>query len=438
MTEADNFKPLSAYIVGALRTAGGRSPNGGLSGWHPADLGALVCDKVLEQAGVAGGEVDDVIFGCFAQVGAQAGNIARNVVLSSSKLPETVPGYSMDRMCGSSQQAIHAGAQAVMSGTMDIVLAGGVEVMSTVPILSSVTDADKQGHGLPLSPDLAQKYQDRLDKEYTQFGIGREPLGFSQFAGGELLAKTYDISRAELDAFAARSHQLANAATQQGHFEAEIVPVPVKRKPKKGESANPEKDAAEPLFRKDEIVRPETTAVSLGKLKTLQKAGKITAASSSQICDGAAAVLLCNERGLKKLGLAPRAKLVSLAVAATEPVLDYLGGNIPATQKALEMAKLKMEDIARVEVNEAFASVPLSWAKALTGGDHSKLNMSGGAMALGHPLGATGAKLMTTLLHGLERTQTRYGLLSICGGGTATATIIERLGGTTTAQQSKL
>jgi acetyl-CoA acetyltransferase family protein len=401
----------SAYIVEAVRTAGGKK-NGRLREFTPIDLGARVIDAVVDRAGIDGAHVEDVILGCVTQIGHQAGNIARNVVLAS-KLPESVPGTTVDRQCGSSQQAIHFAAQAVMSGVQDCVIAGGVECMTVVPIGANVKDAVKAGHGLPYNDTLNDKYGDRLEERGLRM--------FSQFEGAELLAEKHGLTRDEMDEFALASHVKAAKATSAGHFKKEIVPV-----------EGLDKEGNKVVHDVDEGMRPNASLEQMKKLKVLRPkeqkgpSGKITAASSSQICDGAAAILICNEEGLRKLGLRPRAKIVALALAGSDPVI-MLEGPIPATQNVLKQAKLGMKDIDLYEVNEAFASVPLAWAKAL-GADKNKLNVNGGAMALGHPLGGTGAKLMTTLLHELERRGGRYGLQAICeGGGTANATIIERI-----------
>mmetsp|Transcript_90431 Transcript_90431/g.193900 ORF Transcript_90431/g.193900 Transcript_90431/m.193900 type:complete len:416 (+) Transcript_90431:72-1319(+) len=408
-----DFKPFTAYIVAACRTAGGKK-NGKLSGYHPADLGAAVCDSLVERTKVDPAQVEDVIFGCVSQVGSQAGNIGRNVVLASKTLPESVPGTAIDRQCGSSQQAIHSAAQAVMSGVHDCVIAGGVEIMSTVPIGSNIIDGVKAGHGNPMAESHMAKYGKGLES-LKEFGMSNK--SFSQFGGAELLAKKYNLTREDLDKFGVASQVRAAAATKAGKFKDEIVPVPIKMV--KGES--PAGDHVT-----DEGIRAGVTMESIGGLKAMFPNGRITPATSSQICDGASALLICNERGLKTLGLRPRARIHSLALAASDPVI-MLEGPIPATQNALKKAGLKMADIDLYEVNEAFAPVPLSLIKAL-GGDFEKLNVNGGAMALGHPLGGTGAKLMTTLLHELEKRKGRYGLLAICeGGGTANATIIERI-----------
>jgi len=392
--------PYTAYIVDAVRTAGGKK-NGALSKVHPIDLGAHVVNALVDRNKIDGKLVDDVVIGCVSQIGGQSANLGRNIVLAS-KLPECVPGTVVDRQCGSSLQAFHFAAQAVMSGTQDVVIAGGVESMSTVPIGSNVGDGAQKGRGMPITAGIRDKYAAEL----------KQPM-FSQFEGAELLAKKCNITRDEMDKFAFLSHQRASAATKNGHFKNEIVPITV----------------ASGVHDKDEGIRYDVSLESLQKLAVLKKdpedPGRITAGSSSQICDGASAVLVCNEAGLKKLGLKPRAKVVSLALAGSNPVV-MLYGPVPATKNALQRVGLKIEDIDLYEVNEAFAPVPLAWMKDV-GADMNKLNVNGGAMALGHPLGGTGTKLIATLVNELERRKQRYGLLAICeGGGTANATIIER------------
>jgi acetyl-CoA C-acetyltransferase/acetyl-CoA acyltransferase len=388
-----------AYIVEAVRTATGKK-KGRLSNVHPVDLGAVVVDELIDRTGIATDAVDDVIFGVVNQIGAQASNLGRGVAMSS-KLDLCVPGTSVDRQCGSSLQAIQFGAQAVMSGTQDVIISGGVEAMSTVEIGSNVRDGLANGRGTPKG--------ERLEAQYPG-------IQFSQFDGAELLAEKYDIDRSELDSFALSSHQRATNATQNGFFKKEVVPVNIKLE-----------DGSIDVHNIDEGIRMDASLEGLEGLNALREDGVITAGSASQISDGAAAVLIANEEGVKQHGLTVRARIHSLAVVGSDPVI-MLEGPIPATQKVLRKAGLKIEDIDLYEVNEAFGSVPLAWAKAI-GADLSKLNVNGGAQALGHPLGATGAKLMTTLLHELERRGGRYGLLAICeGGGTANAMIIERLG----------
>ncbi|MCC6296444.1 MAG: acetyl-CoA C-acyltransferase [Pseudomonadales bacterium] len=387
-----------AFIVGALRTATGRN-RGRLSKIHPVDLGAMLVDGLLAQVGIDPLAVDDLVFGCVSQYGAQTGNVARNVALAS-KLGEAVPGVTVDRQCGSAQQAIHFAAQAVMSGTQDVVIAGGVESMSQVPMFSAVDDAAEKGRGKPKS--------DRLEERYPG-------VEFSQFMGAELLAKKYGITREQLDEFGYQSHMKATAATEAGKFRQEILPIELVTE-----------DGRVIVHDADEGIRPNASLDAMKTLEPLAPGGVITAGSASQISDGAAAVMLANGDAVKRLGLKPRARIHTLAVVGSDPVI-MLEGPIPATRKALERAGLTIDDIDLYEVNEAFGSVPLAWAKAV-GADLAKLNVNGGAQANGHPLGCTGAKLMTTLLNELERRKGRYGLLAICeGGGTANATIIERL-----------
>lgn len=387
-----------AFIVGALRTATGRN-RGRLSKTHPVDLGAMLVDGLLGQVGIDPLAVDDLVFGCVSQYGAQTGNVARNVALAS-KLGEAVPGVTVDRQCGSAQQAIHFAAQAVMSGTQDVVIAGGVESMSQVPMFSAVDDAAEKGRGQPKS--------DRLEERYPG-------IEFSQFSGAELLAKKYGITREQLDEFGYQSHMKAAAATEAGRFREEILPIELTTD-----------DGRVIVHDADEGIRPNASLEAMKTLEPLAPGGLITAGSASQISDGAAAVMLANGDAVKRLGLKPRARIHALAVVGSDPVI-MLEGPIPATRKALERAGLTIDDIDLYEVNEAFGSVPLAWAKAV-GADPAKLNVNGGAQANGHPLGCTGAKLMATLLNELERRKGRYGLLAICeGGGTANATIIERL-----------
>lgn len=387
-----------AYIVGAVRTATGRK-KGRLSRMHPVDMGAAVVDELVDRTGIPVDKVDDVVFGVVMQIGSQASNLGRNVSLSS-KLALEVPGTTVDRQCGSSLQAIQFGAQAVMSGTQDVVICGGVEAMSTVEIGSNIRDGLEHGRGVPKG--------ERLEAQYPG-------IQFSQFDGAELLAEKYQISREELDAFGLLSHQRAASATEAGYFKDEIVPLNIKLE-----------DGSEDVHSIDEGIRFDATLEGMQSLNPLREDGVITAGTASQISDGSAAIMVANEEAVKKFNLPVRARIHSLAVVGSDPVI-MLEGPIPATRKVLEKAGLSIEDIDLYEVNEAFGSVPLAWAKAL-GADMDKLNVNGGAQALGHPLGGTGAKLMTTLVHELERRQGRYGLIAICeGGGTANAMIIERM-----------
>ncbi|MED5412692.1 MAG: acetyl-CoA C-acyltransferase [Pseudomonadota bacterium] len=387
-----------AYIVGAVRTATGRK-KGRLSDIHPVDMSAVVVDELVDRTGIPTDKVDDVIFGVVSQIGSQANNLGRNVAMSS-KLDLEVPGTTVDRQCGSSLQAIQFGAQAVMSGTQDVIICGGVEAMSTVEIGSNIRDGLEHGRGIPKG--------ERLELQYPG-------IQFSQFDGAELLAEKYDITRDDLDAFGLLSHQRAAYATESGYFKDEVVPLKIKLE-----------DGSVDVHEIDEGIRPEASLEAMQGLNSLREGGVITAGTASQISDGAAAIMVANEDAVKRFNLPVRAKIHSLAVIGSDPVI-MLEGPIPATQKALEKAGLSIDDIDLFEVNEAFGSVPLAWAKALNA-DQGKLNVNGGAQALGHPLGGTGAKLMTTLVHELERREAQYGLVAICeGGGTANAMIIERM-----------
>jgi len=387
-----------AYIVAAARTAGGRK-GGRLAGWHPADLAGAVLDALVDRSGIDPALIEDVILGCVGQVGEQGINIARNAVLAS-RLPESVPATSVDRQCGSSQQALHFAAATVMSGAMDVVIAAGVESMTRVPMGLSSALPYKNGFGTYMSPRIQARYPD---------------INFSQFAGAEMIARKYDLSREALDAFALSSHQRAIAATKAGKFAAEIVPLEIALA-----------DGAIEQHTTDEGIRYEATLESIGGVKLLQENGRLTAATSSQICDGAAGLLVVNERGLKALGVEPLARIHHMTVIGHDPVI-MLEAPIPATEKALKRAGMKIDDIDLYEVNEAFASVPTAWLQVL-GADPAKLNVNGGAIALGHPLGGSGAKLMTTLVHALRASGGRYGLQTMCeGGGLANVTIVERL-----------
>ena len=389
-----------AYIVAAARTAGGRR-NGKLSGWHPADLAASVLDALIERTACDPALVEDVIMGCVGQAGEQAANIARNAVLASC-LPESVPATSVDRQCGSSQQALHFAAQAVMSGSMDIVIAAGVESMSRVPIGTPSILALKADMGFYVSPNMQKRYPG---------------VQFSQFSGAEMVAKKHGLSRAQVDAYALQSHQRAAAAARAGAFDAEIVPVAVRARGGPGSTE---------LHTVDEGIRFDATLEGIASVKLLAEGGVCTAANASQICDGAAGLMVVNERGLKTLGVAPLARVHQMTVIGGDPVM-MLETPIPATLQALKKAGMSINDIALFEVNEAFASVPVAWLQ-VTGADPARLNARGGAIALGHPLGGSGAKLMTTLLHALKAGHHRYGLQTMCeGGGLANVTIVERL-----------
>ena len=389
-----------AYIVAASRTAGGRR-NGRLSGWHPVDLAAHVLNDLIDRTQADPALVEDVIMGCVSQVGEQSNNVARNAVLAS-RLPESVPGTSIDRQCGSSQQSLHFAAQAVMSGTMDVVIAAGVESMTRVPMSSPSTLGKNAGLGHYQSPQINQRYND---------------VKFSQFMGAEMMARKYGLSKLELDQYALASHQRALAATQAGAFKAEIVPIAVR---------SAEGVMTDEMHLVDQGIRADATLESIQSVKLLQEGGVITAANASQICDGASGVMVVNERGLKALGVAPLARIHHMTLLGHDPVI-MLEAPLPATEKALKKSGLKIEDIDLYEVNEAFAPVPLAWAQAL-GADARRLNVHGGAIALGHPLGASGTKLMTTLVHALIRHDKKWGLQTMCeGGGMANVTIVERL-----------
>ena len=384
-----------AVIVDAIRTPGGKR-NGQLSEWHPASLAAHVLRALADRNDLDPALVDDVIMGSVIQVSEQALNIARNSVLAAG-WPESVPGTTVDRQCGSSQQAMHFGAQGVMSGAYDIVVAAGVESMTRVPMGASVS-----GFPSPWAPE-------QLDR-YAATGLPHQGIG------AEMIADEYGLSRRDLDEFGALSQQRAALATSQGRFENEIVPVPVSSG-----------DGIE-LRVRDEGIREGTTADTLASLKpAFKEGGKVTAGNSSQICDGSSAVLIMSADMAATLGLRARARVHTFAVTGADPV-TMLKGPIPATAKVLAKSGLTMDDIDLVEINEAFASVVLAWQQE-TGADMNKVNVNGGAIALGHPLGSSGTKLMATLLNELERTGGRYGLQVMCeGGGMANATIIERIG----------
>ncbi len=385
----------TAYIVEAVRTAGGRR-GGRLAGVHPVDLLAKSLDAIVDRSGIDPSAVEDVITGCVSQAGEQAMQVGRMGVLSS-KLPESTPAVTIDRQCGSSQQAIQFAAQAVLSGTQDVVIASGVESMTRVPMGSNITLHMKEGMGQPMSPDLQAKYPG---------------VQFSQFMGAEMIAQKHDFSKDEIDQFALSSHEKAIAATKAGAFENEIVPIEVE---------TPEGDDTHTV---DEGIRFDATLEGIAGVKLISPEGRITAASASQICDGSSAVLVVSEKALKAHGLTPLARIHNLTVTAGDPVI-MLEEPLFATDKALERAGLKMSDIDLYEVNEAFAPVPMAWLKH-TGADPEKLNVHGGAIALGHPLGASGTKLMATLVHALKRHDKKYGLQTMCeGGGVANVTIVE-------------
>lgn len=387
-----------AYIVAAARTAGGRK-GGRLKDWHPADMAGVVLDALIERSGADPELVEDVIMGCVSQGGEQAVNIARNAIMAS-KLPESVPGTSVDRQCGSSQQALHFAAQAVMSGSMDVVIAAGVESMTRVPMGSPSILALKAGMGHYKSPRMEARYPN---------------IQFSQFVGAEMVAKKYGLNKDELDAYAFESTQRAIAATQSGAFKDEITPLEITTA-----------EGGTEQHHVDEGIRFNATLDAIRGVKLLQEGGSLTAATSSQICDGASGVMVVNERGLKALGVEPLARIHHMTVIGHDPVI-MLEAPLPATKRALDKAGMKIDDIDLYEVNEAFASVPTAWLQYV-GADPDRINVNGGAIALGHPLGASGTKLMTTLVHALKARGKRYGLQTMCeGGGLANVTIVERL-----------
>ncbi|GAB2843946.1 acetyl-CoA C-acetyltransferase [Actinocorallia aurea] len=380
-----------AYLIDAVRTPVGRR-RGALAAIHSADLGAHVLAALVERTGVDPGKVDDVIFGCNDTVGSQAGDIARTAWLAAG-LPEHVPGVTIDRQCGSSQQAVHFAAQGVMSGTADLIVAGGVQNMSAIPISTSMTVGEQFGFTTPFAESRGWTAR-----------YGNEEI--SQFRAAEMIAEKWGITREEMEAFALNSHRKAIAACDEGRFAAETAPI-------SGLST-------------DEGPRRDTDLTKMAALKPLAEGGRITAAVASQISDGASAVLVASERAVSDLGLRPRARVHHLSVLADDPVW-MLTAPIPATRRALEKTGLSVDDIDLFEVNEAFASVVLAWTSE-TGADPARVNVNGGAIALGHPIGATGTRLMTTLLHELERRDARFGLQVMCeGGGQANVTIIERL-----------
>ena len=387
-----------AYIVEAVRTAGGRR-GGRLAGVHPVDLAARSLDAVMQRSGLEAKAVDDVVMGCVSQGGEQAMQVGRNAVLAATHLGEGVPAVTIDRQCGSSQQAIQFAAQAVMSGTQDVVIASGVESMSRVPMGSTAMLHMKEGLGHYKSPGLEEKYPG---------------IQWSQFMGAEMIVKKHGFTKDDLDRFALDSHRKAAEATKSGAFEAEILPVEIE--PPEGTE----------MHTVDEGIRFDATMESISGVKLLSPDGTITAASSSQICDGSSAVLVVSERALKEYGLTPIARIHNLTVTAGDPVI-MLEEPLFATDRALKRAGMKISDIDLFEVNEAFAPVPLAWLKH-TGADPDKLNVNGGGIALGHPLGASGTKLMATLVHALKARGKKYGLQTMCeGGGVANVTIVEAL-----------
>ena len=387
-----------AYIVAATRTAGGRK-GGRVRGWHPSDLGGAVLNELLDRTGVDPAVIEDVVMGCVMQVGEQSTNIARNAVLSS-RLPESVPATSVDRQCGSSQQALQFAAQAVMAGTMDVVIAAGVESMTRVPMGLSVSLAAKEGFGVPKSPRQEERYPN---------------IQFSQFMGAEMIAEKYGLTKDQLDEFGYHSHQRAIAATQGGAFKDEILAI---------DGLDAEGNTVR--HDSDEGIRYDVSLEGMRGVKLLREGGRITAATSSQICDGASGVMVVSEKALKEHNLTPLARVHHLSVLGHDPVI-MLEAPIPATERALKKAGMSVNDIDLFEVNEAFGSVPVAFIKTLKA-DPARVNANGGAIALGHPLGASGTKLMATLLNGLEQRGGRYGLQTMCeGGGMANVTIVERL-----------
>ncbi|HET9336095.1 MAG TPA: acetyl-CoA C-acetyltransferase [Sphingomicrobium sp.] len=388
-----------AYIVEALRTAGGRR-GGALRDWHPADLGAAVLNALVDRSGIDPAAIEDVITGCVSQVGEQSFHIGRNMVMASN-LPDSVPAVSIDRQCGSSQQALHFATQAVMSGTQDVVIAAGVESMTRVPMGTPVFLPMQAGIGIGPWP---QSIKDR-------YGVEQ----FSQFTGAEMMARKYGFSREGLDGFALGSHRKAAVAADSGAFERELLVVDGVNK----EGNNRRHD-------RDEGIRADASMAGLAELKTIAPDGVITAGNASQVCDGASGVLVVSERALKQHGLTPIARIDHLTVTAGDPVI-MLEEPIPATRRALERSGRKLDEIDLYEVNEAFAPVPLAWLKEI-GADPERLNVNGGAIALGHPLGASGTKLMATLVHALRARGKRFGLQTMCeGGGIANVTIVEAL-----------
>jgi acetyl-CoA C-acetyltransferase len=391
-------KMSEAYIVSTVRTAGGKR-RGSLSDWHPVDLAAAVLDESIKRAKIPGSTVDDVIMGCVSQVGEQSWNIARNAVLASG-LPENTPATSVDRQCGSSQQAIHFAAQAIMSGTQDVVIAAGVESMSRVAMGSAGQWQKQFTAGSPSSRNLIEKYNG----------------SFSQFVGAEMIAEKWDFSREDLDHYALNSHQRAIKATESNDFAAEILPLKVYH-PETGKSR---------LHHVDEGIRFDATFESINGLDSITERGVISAANASQICDGASAVVIASAQAIKDHNLTPLARIHNLTVTAGDPVI-MLEEPLFATEKALRRANMTIADIDLYEVNEAFAPVPLAWLKHLDA-DPAKLNIHGGAISLGHPLGGSGTKLMTTLVNALRHKGLKYGLQTMCeGGGMANVTIVEAL-----------
>jgi acetyl-CoA C-acetyltransferase len=381
-----------AYIIEAIRTPVGKK-KGSLAGMHPADLGGLVMQRVVERAGIDPGAVDDVVFGCVDAIGPQAGDIARSCWLAAG-LPDHVPGTTVDRQCGSAQQAVHFAAQGVMSGTQDMVIAGGVQNMNQIPISAAMAAGQAYGFDNPFIGSAGWRAR-----------YGEQEV--NQIHAAEMIAEKWQITRRDMEIYALESNRRAQAAIDAGHFCREIVPVGG--------------------FAADETVRTGTSLERMASLEPVRPGGRITAAVSSQISDGASAMLIASEHAVRTHRLKPRARIHHMSVRGADPIF-MLTAPIAATAYALKKAEMSLQDIDLIEINEAFASVVLAWAKE-TGADLAKVNVNGGAIALGHPLGSTGTRLMTTLLHELERTGGRYGLQTMCeGGGQANVTIIERLG----------
>ena len=387
-----------AYIVAAARTAGGRR-GGLLRDWHPSDLAGKVLDALVERAGADPALIEDVIMGCVSQFGQQSTNVARNAVLAS-KLPESVPATTVDRQCGSSQQALHFAAATVMSGQMDVVIAAGVESMTRVPMGAPAKLASDNGLGTPYGAAIKARYPG---------------IHFSQFTGAEMIAAKHDLTKDMMDEFGFGSQQKGAAAARSGAFDKEIVAIDVTTA--EGEARS---------HTVDEGIRFDASLDGIRGVKLIHEGGRLTAATSSQICDGASGVMIVNERGLKALGLTPMARIHHMTVVGEDPVI-MLEAPIGATRKALQRTGMSIDDIDLFEVNEAFASIPMAWLKML-GADPARLNVNGGAIALGHPLGASGTKLMTTLVHALRARGKRWGLQTMCeGGGLANVTIVEAL-----------
>lgn len=389
-----------AYIVAAGRTAGGRR-RGRLASVHPVDLAAQLLDELIDRAAIDPALVEDVVMGCVGQGGEQSQNVARNAVLASRRLPESVPGVSVDRQCGSSQQALHFATALVKSGIQDVVIAAGVEHMTRVPMFSPSTLAEQAGMGTYYQAEgIRRRYPDIL---------------FSQFTGAESVARKYRLSREAMDEFALASHQKAATATAAGDFKSEIIPISVQAA-----------DGSQFSHAVDEGIRADATLEAIAALKPITPGGLLTAGSASQICDGASGALIMNEEGLKRTGADPLARLHHVSVLGHDPVI-MLEAPIPATAHALKKSGMSIADIDAYEINEAFASIPMAWLQA-THADPARLNRRGGSIALGHPLGATGTKLLSTLLCTLDARKERWGLQVMCeGGGLANVTIVENL-----------